>query len=153
MDPNATLAEMRGIVEQWNTNAPGDEAYHLLSLLTDHVEALDKWLSSGGFLPSVWHAACNRAVFVATANEMVHSCSYGECEGATVTLTVVATRNTHKEAAAALETWVQDASITTARDVVLAVTELDSRGNVVTTTRYYLATTIAPAPTVSTEPR
>ena len=46
MDPNATLAEIRHLVD---TGADHDE-------LRTAVNALDHWLTAGGFLPDAWAA-------------------------------------------------------------------------------------------------
>lgn len=43
MDPNATLAQIRECIDE----ADGPRAIELF-------EALDGWLSSGGFLPTDW---------------------------------------------------------------------------------------------------
>ena len=45
MDPNAALAKVRELI------GDGDSAD---VLLVDAFEALDEWLSKGGFLPSDW---------------------------------------------------------------------------------------------------
>ena len=52
MDPNATLTAIRTIVTQTYTDegaGTGD-----LAQLVDLVEALDAWLSKGGFAPAAW---------------------------------------------------------------------------------------------------
>ncbi len=55
MDPTANLEEQRKLVEEvqngigdWRTF--GENATRLAEL----AEALDKWISSGGFLPAQW---------------------------------------------------------------------------------------------------
>jgi hypothetical protein len=54
MDPEANLAEQRrladAILQGTPTAADGRRAVRLAEL----VEALDGWLSSGGFLPAAW---------------------------------------------------------------------------------------------------
>lgn len=57
MDPNAALAEIRALVSkidefEWDdsTRAP------LATVLAERVEALDVWLTSGGFKPADWDA-------------------------------------------------------------------------------------------------
>ena len=56
MDPNATLAELRLAATGYWTVPPDDveaAALHVVELF----EALDEWLSKGGFLPTVWESA------------------------------------------------------------------------------------------------
>ena len=49
MDPNATLKEIREIIKLHNdSNAPD------LSRLVELIEALDEWISNGGFRPEGW---------------------------------------------------------------------------------------------------
>lgn len=50
MDPNANLAEIRKIL------AKSDEETSILEYerLAELMEALDNWLSQGGFLPEAW---------------------------------------------------------------------------------------------------
>ena len=50
MDPNETLKKIRELIPQVRSSestAPGDD-------LAEAVEALDDWLSHGGFLPKDW---------------------------------------------------------------------------------------------------
>lgn len=57
MDPNETLRLLREAVAEYRRPLPfsdSDEAAQLLADLVQHVEALDEWLSKGGFLPSAW---------------------------------------------------------------------------------------------------
>jgi hypothetical protein len=56
MDPNATLNELRAAVVNGRRvevarNYPLDDAW---TQLLDASEALDEWLSKGGFLPADW---------------------------------------------------------------------------------------------------
>lgn len=57
MDPNANLAEQRRLQKKIDEVMPSDDdtAYveDLVSLAV-LVEAMDEWLSSGGFLPDAW---------------------------------------------------------------------------------------------------
>jgi hypothetical protein len=57
VDPNATLREIRWLLSE----TPNDA--HLLALrwgaVQAHVEALDDWLSKGGFLPTEWSEGRN----------------------------------------------------------------------------------------------
>lgn len=49
MDPNATLQEIRELVG----NNGGNDVGRLVEL----IDALDEWLTNGGFLPSDWKAS------------------------------------------------------------------------------------------------
>lgn len=56
MDPNAALQRLRRAVDGVETVAAGSEenwSGELLAVL-EHFEALDEWLSRGGFLPDDW---------------------------------------------------------------------------------------------------
>lgn len=54
MDPNANLEEQRRIVARLTDGEgpddPGADAYRLAEL----AQALDEWISGGGFLPDAW---------------------------------------------------------------------------------------------------
>lgn len=51
MDPNETLRLLR----EWTRNALNDEYPSLVALEgAEHFEALDEWLSKGGFFPDDW---------------------------------------------------------------------------------------------------
>jgi hypothetical protein len=57
MDPNETLRVLREAVEQWNTlPANTDPAWRreVGDAIAEHAEALDAWLTRGGFLPEAW---------------------------------------------------------------------------------------------------
>lgn len=58
MDPNATLKEIRNLqAEVTRRRLAGGSTYHiadLLSAIAERCEALDGWLSKGGFLPDAW---------------------------------------------------------------------------------------------------
>lgn len=47
MDPDTCLAEIRELVAQSLTEDDDTR-------LAEHVQALDEWLSRGGFLPAPW---------------------------------------------------------------------------------------------------
>ncbi len=51
MDPNATLTELRGLVQESYAEALTEDETHRLC---DLVEALDEWITKGGHLPSAW---------------------------------------------------------------------------------------------------
>lgn len=52
MDPNANLAEQRQLLRKYRTRnrLTAGEAARLAEL----TDALDEWLSNGGFLPDAW---------------------------------------------------------------------------------------------------
>lgn len=56
MDPNSNLAEQlriaRDILHAFDRELPWDDAE--VTRLAELVEALDGWLSKGGFLPEAW---------------------------------------------------------------------------------------------------
>jgi hypothetical protein len=64
MDPNANLqeqrrlsAEINTLIEQKDGEPSRREAERLIDLageLADHAQALDEWISKGGFLPTAW---------------------------------------------------------------------------------------------------
>ena len=61
MDPDKDLQDMRYAIErllvlEWIPDSE-DEQAELNSILLDSAEALDHWLSSGGFLPEKWEKA------------------------------------------------------------------------------------------------
>lgn len=51
MDPNAALADMRQAIDNVLATASGSQAAHELA---EAADALDTWLTSGGFLPEAW---------------------------------------------------------------------------------------------------
>jgi hypothetical protein len=59
MDPNKTLASLRAALEDARAAAEGDsndaeiEAWQEVG---EYVEALDEWLTKGGFLPDDWES-------------------------------------------------------------------------------------------------
>lgn len=77
MDPDATLATMRDLRQAIMTSTGGDEdalrsdAFELAEL----VEALDEWLTKGGFLPTEWNAM--RSPLRATSTDAVQRIQRG----------------------------------------------------------------------------
>jgi len=55
MDPNATLADIRQAINTLNDHEDRDVA-----ALVSAVDALDSWLSGGGFLPNDWQPRAGR---------------------------------------------------------------------------------------------
>lgn len=55
MDPEANLREQRHLVARINAQWDNDEETTELGFrLAELVQALDEWLSHGGFAPSAW---------------------------------------------------------------------------------------------------
>lgn len=54
MDPNETLQRLREAVEKYQESTEVEDALSILAELVDEFEALDGWLSKGGFLPEAW---------------------------------------------------------------------------------------------------
>lgn len=55
MDPNAALAEIRELVKRENDDQDGSWAIAAV----ERFEALDKWITDGGFLPADWQRGTN----------------------------------------------------------------------------------------------
>lgn len=51
MDPNATLARIRKLID---SSDPDD-----LAELAESIRSLDGWISNGGFLPTAWDAGAH----------------------------------------------------------------------------------------------
>lgn len=51
MDPNEALKLARAAVQDYRDNHPANDA---ADALAEAFEALDGWLSKGGFLPAAW---------------------------------------------------------------------------------------------------
>lgn len=52
MDPNANLAELRALVK---ANADAEHVSdHDTARMIELVDAIDGWMSKGGFLPAAW---------------------------------------------------------------------------------------------------
>jgi hypothetical protein len=58
MDPNETLKQLRELIQvpQYGPSLTAFDRAERFDLLVDYIEALDGWLSKGGFLPDAW---CN----------------------------------------------------------------------------------------------
>lgn len=59
MDPNEALRRIRGVVQRIGDDASARtlDAFSELEEITDAAQALDEWLSKGGFLPDGWRNA------------------------------------------------------------------------------------------------
>lgn len=66
MDPNAALDELLTLLDRTSTlsemHLPPRVLTHDMRRIIELVEALDSWLTYGGFLPDRWKPACRRAV-------------------------------------------------------------------------------------------
>lgn len=59
MDPNDVLANLRSASEEWTSDhlhLTHQDATDKLTYVLDLFEALDGWISRGGFLPKEWDA-------------------------------------------------------------------------------------------------
>jgi acyl-CoA reductase-like NAD-dependent aldehyde dehydrogenase len=57
MDPNETLRVLREAVAYWQdmpSNASDAWRREVADAMAEHAEALDAWLTRGGFLPDAW---------------------------------------------------------------------------------------------------
>jgi hypothetical protein len=54
MDPNAALAALRAAIADAVASPDHDTyAWHAAAII-EHFQALDEWLTGGGFLPASW---------------------------------------------------------------------------------------------------
>ena len=55
MDPNAALEALRDAMRRYSAeDDEGHDRYVAATEAAEAAEALDEWLSNGGFLPSAW---------------------------------------------------------------------------------------------------
>lgn len=54
MDPNATLAALRNNFADLNAAESDEERLALIERIDELWEALDAWMSRGGFTPKTW---------------------------------------------------------------------------------------------------
>ena len=54
MDPNQALIDARKACEHWHEGERGDHDFVAFDELVNAFEALDQWLSRGGWLPRDW---------------------------------------------------------------------------------------------------
>jgi hypothetical protein len=62
MDPDVTLTRLRTAIDAWTKAQRSSSTEAAVEAAHDAIEAmvaLDSWLSSGGFLPTVWQAKRN----------------------------------------------------------------------------------------------
>lgn len=62
MDPDVTLENAREAARKWRAAAEdelagNDDEHDAACDLVESFDALDRWLSGGGFLPRTWRAA------------------------------------------------------------------------------------------------
>jgi hypothetical protein len=55
VDPNTTLKDLRGLVQQAFSEDAELVSLNRLITLAEHFDALDEWLSHRGFLPKAWN--------------------------------------------------------------------------------------------------
>lgn len=55
MDPNEALRLIREAIKRMQAASHADDYTDAASDLADAVQALDEWLTRGGFLPEEWH--------------------------------------------------------------------------------------------------
>ena len=56
MDPTATLVAIRALVKVIHENTDSERWEELATDLAEVAEALDGWMTRGGFLPMQWRA-------------------------------------------------------------------------------------------------
>lgn len=55
MDPDEALAQLRALCAEYNQAVESDGTRPTLALgIVDEFQALDDWLTNGGFLPADW---------------------------------------------------------------------------------------------------
>jgi hypothetical protein len=54
MDPNTALELMRNAIKNWRNGFDKAEVFEHLVIVAQQAEALDEWLSRGGFPPEAW---------------------------------------------------------------------------------------------------
>jgi hypothetical protein len=54
MDPNWTLTELRNAIGDYRNAISMSEVERAAHILADNLEAMDNWLTKGGFLPADW---------------------------------------------------------------------------------------------------
>jgi hypothetical protein len=59
MDPNAVLARLRALFRGLDDGSSYDDALATIEEAQQSFEALDGWLSKGGFLPEAWRNKTN----------------------------------------------------------------------------------------------
>lgn len=62
MDPNETLRRLRGLTERVHCGEvmSDDEIENVMEELAELVDALDEWITKGGFLPKAWQEVQRR---------------------------------------------------------------------------------------------
>jgi len=55
MDPNETLRDIRELVTAWHEADLHSVEREVSEDLVGRIDALDAWLTSGGFLPEAWN--------------------------------------------------------------------------------------------------
>lgn len=81
MDPNETLRLLRLTIKQMAVDEdPGVRAAHAAEV-AEYFEALDEWISKGGFLPRDWRDESDRHTHEFMGQTLVHSHPHDEPHG------------------------------------------------------------------------
>lgn len=56
MDVNEVLRDLRRALQDWRIAATQESALNAATEIVNDAEALDEWLSQGGYLPADWSA-------------------------------------------------------------------------------------------------
>jgi hypothetical protein len=85
MDPNETLRIIRALVRQLEIEDPGPPQEAPIFVqhardLTEHVSALDEWITKGGFAPAAWRGPMPDFVYMPTREkvEILHIANEGQ---------------------------------------------------------------------------
>jgi len=57
MDPDETLRQLRHTVAEYGQATDPEQKLQAADRVIDHAEALDQWLTNGGFRPAAWNQA------------------------------------------------------------------------------------------------
>jgi hypothetical protein len=57
MDPNEALRQLRSAITEYRQAADPGQKFHAADRVIDHAEALDHWLTDGGFPRAAWNQA------------------------------------------------------------------------------------------------
>ena len=57
MDPDETLRQLRGAITDYRQAIDPGKKLYAADRVVDHAEALDYWLTDGGFPPAAWNLA------------------------------------------------------------------------------------------------
>jgi hypothetical protein len=61
MDPDKVLEELRAKVQRaFDENNPPEHLHEFLLELASDIDALDRWMATGGFTPKAWRAGARK---------------------------------------------------------------------------------------------